>query len=129
MSGYADTMRIWSDINCTLASLTSYGQQKAEGVSTGQAVANLFGNITNGFVRNDIAYMMQRHGDYLGNAVNMYAGYGNQTSNMIGTLGLMSACSPWSFFNMGMCYSPMMGYPMCGMPMMGYPMFGVYGWC
>lgn len=129
---YADTIRIWSDINCSLASLASFGQQKAEGVNTGTAVSNLFGNVANGFARNDIAYMMQLNGNSYGNALNSFAGYGNPASNMIGTIGLMSACSPWTFFNMGMCY-PMGGSPMFGcsynMPMMGFPMFGINGIC
>jgi hypothetical protein len=136
---YADTMRIWSDINCTLASLASFGQQKAEGVPTGAAVSNLFGNVANGFARNEVAYMMQEAGNPYGNAVNTFAGYGNPASNMIGTMALMNACTPWTFFNMGMCCYPMGGYygapmfgmtyPMCGMPMMGFPMYGVYGIC
>ena len=57
--------------------------------------------------------------------INMYAGYGNPVSNTIGTLGLMSACSPWMFFN---CPS----YMFCPPPMgfwgsmgMGFGGFGM----
>lgn len=137
---FADTMRIWSNINCTLASLNTFGQQKLDGVNSGEAVATLFGNMANGVTRNEIAYMMQSHGNPMGNVINSYAGYGNPVSNAIGTLGLMTSCAPWTFFNMGMCGYPMMGctmpmygmgYPMvgCGMPMYGMPMYGVYGFC
>ena len=133
---FADTMRVWSNLNCTLASLNSYGQDRLNGVSAGEAVTNLFGNMANGVVRNEIAYDMQLHGNPMGNVINSYAGYGNSASNAIGTMGLMTSCTPWMFFNcfpMLGCGYPMMGcgYPMMGysMPMMGMPMFGVYGFC
>lgn len=137
---FADTMRIWSDINCTLASITSFTQQRTEGVSAGEATANLFGNLTNGIVRNEMAYMMQQAGNPYGNIVNAAAGYGNSYSNTVGTLALMGGVAPWTFFNCGMigCGYPMYGagYPTmnfgcpvigCGMPMASMPMFGLYG--
>ncbi len=127
---FADTIRVWSNLNCTLSSLNSFGQDKLNGVSTGDAVTNLFGNMANGIVRNEIAYDMQIHGNPMGNVINSYAGYGNPVSNAIGTMGLMTACTPWVYFNcypmIGCCGYPMMGY---SMPMMGIPMFSVYGFC
>lgn len=97
--GFAENMRILSNINCGLASATTYLQQRSEGVNPSFAGINLFGNLANGIARNEVAYDMQKWGNPVGNTINMYAGYGNPVSNTIGTLGLMSACSPWMFFN------------------------------
>lgn len=110
--GFAENMRIMSNINCGLASLVSYGQQRTNGVNPQYATMNLFGNLTNGIARNEVAYEMQKFGNPVGNTINMYAGYGNPVSNAIGTMGLMGACSPWMFFN-----SP--SYMFSPMPMMG----------
>lgn len=107
--GYADNMRILSNINCGLASLVSYGEMRQSGIGADYATMSLFGNLTNGVMRNETAYWMQLMGNPVGNTINMYAGYGNPLSNSIGTLGIMSACSPWMFFNMG-CYNPMQMY-------------------
>ncbi len=110
--GFAENMRIMSNINCGLASLVTYGQQRTNGVNPQYATMNLFGNLTNGIARNEIAYEMQRFGNPVGNTINMYAGYGNPVSNAIGTMGLMSACTPWMFFNTpSYMFSPMpMGF-------------------
>ncbi len=110
--GYAENMRIFSNINCALASGVSYLEQKQSGVPTSYAMGNLFGNLANGFARNEVAYGMQRWGNPIGNTINMYAGYGNPVSNTIGTLGILSACNPWMFFNrpLCMCYCPMPGF-------------------
>lgn len=114
---FADDMRILSDITCGLASVGTYVSQRKNGATVGSAGLSLFDNLLNGFVRNEVAYDMQRFGNPFGNAVNMFAGYGNPISNTVGTLGLMSAnCSPWMFFGgMSMC-SPMG----CCMPMMWF---------
>ena len=98
---FADTMRIWSNLNCGLASMVSYGQMRQNGVTPYYATMGLFGNLTNGIMRNEMAYGMQLMGNPTGNTINMYAGYGNPISNAIGTIGIMSACTPWTFFNMG----------------------------
>ncbi len=130
--GFAETMRILSNINCGLASTINYAEQRQMGAPKGLAAMNLFGNLANGISRNEVAYEMQLHGNPMGNNINLYAGYGNPVSNTIGTLGLMSACSPWMFFNncqsfyspmpmmgggfyagMGMGFNPMMGGPGC----------------
>lgn len=113
--GFAENMRVLSNINCGLASATGYLEQRSNGVNPQYARMNLFGNLLNGISRNEVAYEMQRHGNPVGNTINMYAGYGNPVSNTIGTLGLMSACSPWMFFNQPgyMFCPPPMG--MCGM--------------
>jgi hypothetical protein len=116
--GFADTMRVWSNINCGLASMNTYLQQRNDGVSNQYATMNLFGNLANGIARNEYAYGLQRMGNPSGNIINMYAGYGNPVSNTVGTLGLMS-CSPWMYFNatpycmpmysgFGFGYNPMM---------------------
>ncbi|MCM1339864.1 MAG: hypothetical protein NC191_09355 [Muribaculaceae bacterium] len=97
--GFAENMRIMSDINCALASGVTYMEQKQNGVPGCYAMKNLFGNLTNGFMRNEIAYGMQRCGNPVGNNINLYAGYGNPVSNTIGTLGILGACTPWMFFN------------------------------
>lgn len=110
--GFADNMRILSNINCGLASATTFLQQKANGVNPQYATMNLFGNLANGIARNEVAYEMQRFGNPTGNMINMYSGYGNPVSNAVGTMGLMGACTPWMFFN---SYS----YMCPPMPMMG----------
>ncbi len=114
--GYAENMRILSGINCGLASLVNYGQMRLNGVNPGYAALNLFGNIGNGLARNEIAYEMQKCGNPVGNTINMYAGYGNPVSNAFGTMGLLSACSPWMFFNAPctMFYNPMPMPYFCG---------------
>ena len=96
---FADNMRILSNINCGLASATTFLQQKSDGVNPQYATMNLFGNLANGIARNEVAYEMQRFGNPTGNMINMYAGYGNPISNAIGTMGLMGACTPnpWMF--------------------------------
>lgn len=131
--GFAETMRILSNINCGLASGVSYLEQKQNGVPTSCAMGNLFGNLANGIARNEAAYEMQRWGNPIGNCINMYAGYGNPVSNMVGTMGIMSACSPWMFFNMPpyMFCPPPMGF-FSGMGM-GFGNFSIttttYGCC
>ncbi len=123
---YANNMRILSNINCGLASMNTFLEQKANGVSSPYASMALFSNLANGVARNEIAYDMQRHGNPVGNTINMYAGYGNPVSNAFGTTALLSACNPWMFFNCYSCLPPMM--PMCGfygsMGMGMYPMMG-----
>ena len=123
--GFAENMRILSNINCGLASTVSYLEQRQMGVNPAYAGVNLFGNLANGIARNEVAYEMQKYGNPVGNTINMYAGYGNPVSNTVGTLGLMSACSPWMFFN---CPS----YMFCPPPMgfwgsmgMGFGGFGM----
>ena len=106
---YADNMRILSNINCGLASLVSFGESRLNGVQPYYATMGLFGNLANGFWRNETAYGMQLMGNPMGNNINMYAGYGNPLSNAIGTMGIMSSCTPWFFFNMGYC-NPMQMY-------------------
>ncbi len=108
---FAENMRILSNINCGLASSVSYLEQRNAGVPAYNASINLFGNLANGIARNQIAYDMQLHGNPVGNTINMYAGYGNPVSNAIGTMGLMSACSPWMFFNSpSYMFTPMPGF-------------------
>lgn len=131
---FAENMRILSNINCGLASATTYMEQRLNGVPAGYAGINLFGNLANGVARNQVAYEMQLYGNPVGNTINMYSGYGNPVSNTIGTLGLMSACTfnPWMYFNscnyfynpmpmmgggyfsgIGMGFNPMMGMGCC----------------
>lgn len=124
---YASDMRTLSGINCGLQSLVSYIDAKNNGVPAQVATAQFAGNIFNGLARNEVAYEMQRFGNPMGNMINLYAGYGNPVSNTIGTLGLMSACTPWMFFNSPCCYGGFgMGYG-CGMGMMPYGMGWGYG--
>ena len=119
-------MRTTTGIICGLQSYNTYLDQKSSGVEPNVAAANLAGNIFNGLARNEVAYEMARFGNPMGNLINMSAGYGNPVSNTIGTLGLMSAFSPWMFFNSPCCYGGM-GYGM----MMPYGMnWGMGGfWC
>ena len=107
-------MRILSNINCGLASATTFLQQKANGVNSQYATMNLLENLANGISRNEVAYEMQKYGNPTGNMINMYAGYGNPISNAVGTMGLIGACTPnpWMFFNSYSFMCP-------PMPMMG----------
>ena len=130
---YAENMRTLSGINCGLQSLVSYIDARNNGENPQVATANFAGNIFNGLARNEIAYEMQKFGNPVGNTINLYAGYGNPVSNTIGTLGLMSACTPWMFFNSPCCYGGFgmgmgMGYGYgYGMGMGMMPYYGM-GW-
>lgn len=112
--GFAENMRILSNINCLLGSGVTYLEQRQQGVDATSAGINLFGNIGNGVIRNQVAYEMQSVGNPIGNTINMCAGYGNPVSNTFGTMALMSACTPWMFFNS----------PYCGMYSMGMSPYG-----
>lgn len=123
---HADFMRTSTGIICGLQSLNTYLDQKSSGVNPQVATTNLVGNIFNGLARNEVAYEMARFGNPAGNMINLYAGYGNPTSNAAGTLGLMTACSPWMFFNSPCCYG---GYGFGMMPY-GFGGWGMGGfWC
>lgn len=122
---HADFMRTSTGIICGLQSLIAYQNAKADGADPRVATAQFAGNIFNGLARNEVAYEMQRYGNSFGNIMNLYAGYGNPVSNTVGTLGLMSAFTPWMFFNSPCCYGGFgMGYGY-GMGMMPY--YGM-GW-
>lgn len=54
--GFAENMRIWSGINCGLASLVGYTQMKSNGVDTNTAIGATAGNVLNGLARNEVAY-------------------------------------------------------------------------
>lgn len=127
--GFAENMRILSNINCGLASGVSYLEQRNQGVPAQYASMNLFGNLANGIARNEVAYGMQKFGNPVGNTINMYAGYGNPVSNAFGTYALMGAVSPWMFFNSpGYMFSPMpMGFYGGGMGFFGGMGFGGLG--
>lgn len=123
---HADFMRTTTGIICGLQSLNTYLDQKSSGVNPQVATTNLVGNIFNGLARNEVAYEMARWGNPVGNMINMYAGYGNPASNAAGTLGLMTACTPWMFFNSPCCYG---GYGFGMMPY-GFGGWGIGGfWC
>lgn len=126
---YADNMRTLSGINCGLQSLVSYIDARNNGIAPQIAATQFAGNIFNGFARNEVAYEMQRFGNPVGNMINLYAGYGNPVSNTIGTLGIMSACTPWMFFNSPYCCGGYgMGYGMGMMPYYGMG-WGMGGFC
>lgn len=127
--GFADAMRVLSNVECGLASTVSYMNDVKSGVPRPYAAGSLFMNLGNGFARNEVAYEMQLNGCSYGNFLNSIVGYGNPVSNTIGTLGLMSVCSPWMFFNSPCCYSPMMGMGMGMYPMGMYGNLGMGGYC
>ncbi len=119
-------MRTMTGLTCGMQSLVSYIDARQSGVPANVASVNFAGNLFNGLARNEVAYEMQRFGNPMGNLINMYAGYGNPVSNTVGTLGLMSACSPWMFFNTPCCYGGFgMGYGFGFSPMWGMGGF----WC
>lgn len=125
--GFAENMRILSNINCGLASFNTMMEQRSNGVNYTTTGLTLGQNLSNGIIRNEMAYDMQKHGNPVGNLVNMYAGYGTPEANTAGTLGMMSAymCNPWGFFNSPLC-SYMCG-PMSMTPYMSMGMPGYYG--
>ncbi|MDY6309645.1 MAG: hypothetical protein SPL73_00985 [Cyanobacteriota bacterium] len=105
--GHAETMRTLTGISCGLQSLNSYLDARQKGQTPQVATTNLVGNIFNGLMRNEMAYDMQKCGNSAGNILNSTIGYGNPTSNAIGTLGMMSAYAytPWMFFNSPCCFN------------------------
>jgi hypothetical protein len=127
--GFADTMRILSNIDCGVSSAVTYIKDKQDGKSSVQATGSLFSNLTNGIARNEVAYEMQKYGNSMGNYINMAAGYGSAESNIAGTLGLAAVNNPWMFFNLMPSYTITsynsfgFGYPMMG----AYPMMGMGG--
>ena len=138
--GFPEIMRTWSNINCALASTNTYLEQRMNGVSRPNAGLNLIGNLFNGVTRNEIAYEMQNYGDPRGNLINGLVGYGNPVSNTVGTLSLMSACTPWMYFNTYSYFTlpPMncggfyanMGMGFAPLPPMGGPHGCCHGyWC
>ncbi len=98
----ADAIRALSGIDCMLSSGITYSQQIKAGVPAPIANAGLFGNITNGLIRNEIAYGMQMYGNPAGNIINGYYGYGNPQANAMATYAMLGVCSPWFMFNSGM---------------------------
>ena len=114
---YADNMYILGNISNLLGSTVTYMEQRKAGVDPMYAGANLFQNLGNGIVRNNIAYGMQRWGNPIGNNINLAYGYGNPWSNTCASMALMTACTPWMFFNS----------PYCGMGMYGCGMYGGMG--
>ncbi|MBQ8459384.1 hypothetical protein IJ541_04705 [bacterium] len=136
MSDYASNMRLFGNINCTLASLVNWGEQRQNGVDPQTANFNFFRNMTNGMARNEIAYDMARHGNYTGINTNIIAGYGNERANAFGTTALLTLNDPYFFFAMNGCMYPPAMYgthmhhmgmvpPPPPMPMMG--MGGFWG--
>lgn len=114
---FASTMNILSNINCFLSSGVTYLEQRKQGIDAGTAAYGLFNNIGNGMARNAIAYDMAKCGNPIGYDINLAYGYGNPVANTCATMGLMTACSPWMFFN-----SPFCGITPCygmGMPYAG----------
>ena len=125
---YASIMKDGCNLLNALACTNTALGAITNGANPTVAITKSLGIFTYGCLRNEIAYDMQCHGNPVGNMVNLYSGYGNTVSNAVGTMGLMSACSPWMFFN---CYSycpPPMNF--CS-PMAGFGGFGVMGgfWC
>ncbi len=127
--GYAETMRILGGINCGLASIVNYAGMRQNGVDPGYAAMSLNQNIFNGIARNEMAYMMQKHGCSFGNNINMAYGFGNPVSNSFATAAFLNVSTPWMAFNYCnpmMYYSPMPMTPFCGG--LGYGMSPGF-WC
>lgn len=109
-----------SNINNILGSSLGAIQDKQNGASTGESIMNFGLNLTNGAVRNEVAYDMRRnYGTNMGFLVNNMAGYGSAEANQKGMTGLLGA----SLFN-AVVSSPWMYGGYCGgfAPMM--PMYG-----
>lgn len=112
-----------SNINNILGSTLGAVQDKQNGASTGESIMNFGLNLTNGAIRNEVAYDMRRtYGTNMGFLVNNMAGYGSAEANQKGMAGLLGASlfnavvtNPWSY---GGC---------CGgfaAPVMPMPVFG-----
>lgn len=104
--GFADTMRILSNINCGLSAINNYNDLRASGNSGALAGAQATSNLFGGLCRNQIAYDMALHGNYIGQDINRYYGYGSEEANASAMMGLMIACSPYMFFNTCHYYCP-----------------------
>ncbi len=112
-----------SNINNILGSTLGAVEDKRNGASTGESIMNFGLNLTNGAVRNEVAYDMRRHyGTNMGFLVNNMAGYGSAEANQKGMAGLLGASlfnavvtNPWSY---GGCCG---GF---GVPVMTMPVFG-----
>lgn len=108
--GFAENIRALSGIECLLGSAVSYSDQIKAGVPSPIASANLFGNISNGLIRNEFAYGMQKYwNNPAGNLINSYYGYGNPQANALASISMMNVCSPWLMFNSGIFWGGM-GY-------------------
>lgn len=110
-----------SNINNILGSTLGAVEDKRNGASTGESIMNFGLNLTNGAVRNEVAYDMRRqYGTNMGFLVNNMAGYGSAEANQKGMAGLLGA----SLFNAAVT-NPWAGC-CCGFaaPVMPMPVFG-----
>ena len=118
-----------SNVNNLLGSALGAVQDKQNGASAGESIMNFGLNLTNGAIRNEVAYDMRKHyGTNMGFLVNNMAGYGSAEANQRGMTGLLGASlfnavvsNPWSF---GGCCGGFVAPP----PVMPMPMFGG-GYC
>lgn len=121
--GYADNMRVLSNLNCGMASLAGYLQNKADGVNTSVAANNAVGNIFNGVLRNEAGYYAYKDFGMRGvNDINLAYGYGDPAKNTAATLGILGVVTPQVFFNScnyNYMYSQSFGMPYMGLGMMG----------
>lgn len=114
-----------SNVNNLLGSALGAVQDKQNGASAGESIMNFGLNLTNGAIRNEVAYDMRKHyGTNMGFLVNNMAGYGSAEANQRGMTGLLGASlfnavvsNPWSF---GGCCGGFVAPP----PVMPMPMFG-----
>ncbi len=106
-----------SNINNILESSNSALEGKLNGQKAADILIDFGSNITNGALRNEIAYDIKRTtGSDLGIAINGLAGYGSEEANKKGMAGLMNASLFTGLFN-----NPWFGGGCCGG---GFPMMG-----
>lgn len=101
-----------SHINNILESSNSALEGKLNGQKAGDILIDFGSNVTNGALRNEIAYDIKRTtGSDLGIAVNNAAGYGSAEANQKGMQGLIGASLFSGLFNNswfgGGCCAPM----------------------
>lgn len=94
-----------SNVNNLLGSTLGAVEDRQNGASTGESIMNFGLNVTNGAIRNEVAYdMRKRYGTNMGFLVNNMAGYGSAEANQKGMTGLLGASlfnavvtNPWTF--------------------------------
>ena len=97
--GYPETIRALSNINCGLASFNNYLGLRGTGHGVASSGLYAAGNVFTGVARNEIAYGMAKNGWTIGQDINMFYGYSSPQANASAMMGLMSAYTPYMFFN------------------------------
>ena len=112
--GYNDTMLTLSNIHCGLAGFNNYLNNRSTGAGRISSALDAGANLCFGLMRNNIAYdLSENYGCTYAHNINSSYGYGSAEENAGAMMGLMSAFTPYMFFN---------SYNYC----CRYPSYGTY---